>query len=149
MESHPRVCLGFSLPSVSFSLLVGSPPHKSGLNGRALEGKDKSKALVIHYPLTSNNSAIKEALFVFLIFYIFEIVIILFSDFFQIHVNRVLIFSPITYLTFCCIVYSLVAQWLRICLPIQETQVQSLIWERSLGEGNDNPFQYYCLGRGT
>lgn len=70
MESHPQVCLDFSPLSVSFSLLVGSPPHKSGLNGRALEGKDKSKALVIHYPLASNNSAIKEALLVFLIFYI-------------------------------------------------------------------------------
>lgn len=69
VESRPRVCLGIPLSSVSFSLLVGSPPHKSGLNGRALEGKDKSKALVIHYPLTFSNSAIKEALLLFLIFY--------------------------------------------------------------------------------
>ena len=60
VESRPRVCLGISLSSVSFSLLVESPPHKSGLNSRALEGKDKSKALVIHYPLTFSNSAIKR-----------------------------------------------------------------------------------------
>ena len=69
---------------------------------------------------------------IFLIFYIFKMVIILFSDFFQIHVNRVLIFCPVTYLTFCVILCSLVAQWLRICLPIQETWVRSLIWEDPL-----------------
>ena len=40
---------------------------------------------------------------------------------------------------------SLVAQWYRLCLPIQETWVQSLGWKRSPGEGNDNLFQYSCL----
>ena len=69
---------------------------------------------------------------VFLIFNIFKMVIILFSDFFQIHVNRVLIFSPVIYLKFCGILCSLVAQWLRICLPIQETWVRPLIWEDPL-----------------
>ena len=29
---------------------------------------------------------------------------------------------------------------------MQETQVQSLGWEDSPGEGNSNPFQYVCLG---
>ena len=29
---------------------------------------------------------------------------------------------------------------------MQESQVRSLGWEDSPGEGNDNPFQYSCLG---
>ena len=41
---------------------------------------------------------------------------------------------------------SRVAQWERICLPMQETQVQFLGWEDSLGEEMGNPFQYSCLG---
>ena len=48
---------------------------------------------------------------------------------------------------------SQLAQWQRICLPIQEIQVQSLSQEDPLIEGNGNPFQYSCLGnpmdRGT
>ena len=40
---------------------------------------------------------------------------------------------------------SLVAQMVE-CLPtIQETQVRSLGWGRSPGEGNGNPTQYSCL----
>ena len=38
------------------------------------------------------------------------------------------------------------AQWQGICLPIQETQVQSLGWGDSPGEGNGNLFQYSHLG---
>ena len=34
----------------------------------------------------------------------------------------------------------------RICLPMQEMQVQSLVQEDSLGEGNGNLLQYSCLG---
>ena len=44
---------------------------------------------------------------------------------------------------------SQVAQWQRICMPIQEpqeTQVPSLGWEAFLGGRNGNPFQYFCLG---
>ena len=33
----------------------------------------------------------------------------------------------------------------KICLPMQETQVRSLGWEDSLGEGSGNPPQYSCL----
>ena len=38
--------------------------------------------------------------------------------------------------------------WLRlqrICLPMQETQFQSLDWKDSPEEGNSNPLQYSCL----
>ena len=38
------------------------------------------------------------------------------------------------------------AQWYRICLPMQETQVQSSGSRRSPGEGNGNPLPYSCLG---
>ena len=41
---------------------------------------------------------------------------------------------------------SLVAQWQRICLPMQETQVQSLGRRRSPREGNGNLLWYSCLG---
>ena len=41
---------------------------------------------------------------------------------------------------------SLVAQWSRIHLPMQETRVGSLGWEDSPGEGDDSPLQYSCLG---
>ena len=40
---------------------------------------------------------------------------------------------------------SLVAQWERIHLPVQDTRVRSLGWGRSPGEGNGNPLQYSCL----
>ena len=42
-----------------------------------------------------------------------------------------------------------VAQWQRICVPIQEPQemqVPSLGWQSFLGGRNGNPFQYFCLG---
>ena len=41
------------------------------------------------------------------------------------------------------------AEWQRICLPMQEMQVQSLggeDWGRYPGEGNGNPLQCSCLG---
>ena len=34
---------------------------------------------------------------------------------------------------------SLVVQWLRICLPIQGTPVQFLIWEDPTGHGATKP----------
>ena len=40
---------------------------------------------------------------------------------------------------------SLVAQWGRICLPMQETQAPSLGQEDSPGEGNGYPLQDSCL----
>ena len=40
---------------------------------------------------------------------------------------------------------SQMAQWGRICLPMQETWVQSLVWIDSLEEGTGNPLQYSCL----
>ena len=42
-----------------------------------------------------------------------------------------------------------VAQWSRIYLPMQETQVGSLGWEDPLDEGNGNPLQYSCLENST
>jgi len=39
-----------------------------------------------------------------------------------------------------------VAQWYRVSLPRQETQVQSLGWEDPLEGENGNPLQYSCLG---
>ena len=36
---------------------------------------------------------------------------------------------------------SLVVQWFKIGLPMQGTQICSLVWE----EGNGNPLQYSCL----
>ena len=40
---------------------------------------------------------------------------------------------------------SLVAQIVKRLPAMQETQVQSLVWEDPLGEGNGNPLQYSCL----
>ena len=40
---------------------------------------------------------------------------------------------------------SLVAQTVKNLSEVQETQVQFLCWEDSLGEGNGNPLQYLCL----
>ena len=40
---------------------------------------------------------------------------------------------------------SLVAQRLERLPAMRETQVQSLGWEDSPGEGNGNPLQYSCL----
>ena len=34
---------------------------------------------------------------------------------------------------------SLVVQWIRICLPVQETRVQSLIWKDSTWLGATEP----------
>ena len=34
---------------------------------------------------------------------------------------------------------SLVAQWLRICLPIQGTRVRALVWEDPTGRGATKP----------
>ena len=44
---------------------------------------------------------------------------------------------------------SQVAQWLRICLPMQETQRLEFAPERSLGEGNGNPLHDSCLENPT
>ena len=41
---------------------------------------------------------------------------------------------------------SLLDQLVKNLPAMQETQVQSLGWGRSPGEGNDNPLQYSCLG---
>ena len=41
---------------------------------------------------------------------------------------------------------SQVAQWKRICLPIQEMQETHPALGRSPGGGNSNPLQYSCLG---
>ena len=41
------------------------------------------------------------------------------------------------------------AQWERICLPVQEMWVRSLGWEDSSREGNGNPLQFSCLGNPT
>ena len=38
------------------------------------------------------------------------------------------------------------AQWLRICLLMQEMQVRSLNWEDPLENEMANPLQYSCLG---
>ena len=40
---------------------------------------------------------------------------------------------------------SLLDQSVKNLPAMQETQVQSLGWGRSPGEGNDNPLQYPCL----
>ena len=37
---------------------------------------------------------------------------------------------------------SLVAQWLRICLPMQGTQVQALVWEDPTCCGAAKPLRY-------
>ena len=38
-----------------------------------------------------------------------------------------------------------VAQTIKSLPTMQETQFQSLGWEDSPGEGNDNPLQYSCM----
>ena len=40
----------------------------------------------------------------------------------------------------------LVAQLVKRLPTMWETQVQSLVWEDSPGEGNGNPLQHSCLG---
>ena len=37
---------------------------------------------------------------------------------------------------------SLVAQWLRICLPMQETGVQALVWEDPTCRGATKPVRH-------
>ena len=39
---------------------------------------------------------------------------------------------------------SLVAQWLRVCLPIQGTQVPSLVWEDPACHGATGPVSHSC-----
>ena len=38
-----------------------------------------------------------------------------------------------------------IAQMVKNLSTMQQTQVRSLSWEESPGEGNGNPFQYFCL----
>ena len=39
---------------------------------------------------------------------------------------------------------SLVAQWLRICLPMQETRVRALVWEDPTCHGATRPMSHNC-----
>ena len=39
---------------------------------------------------------------------------------------------------------SLVAQWLRICLLMQETRVRALVWEDPTGHGAAGPVSHSC-----
>ena len=39
---------------------------------------------------------------------------------------------------------SLVAQWLRICLPMQETRVRALVWEDPTCHGAAGPVSHSC-----
>ena len=39
---------------------------------------------------------------------------------------------------------SLVAQWLRICLPMQGTQVRALVWEDPTCRGAAGPVSHNC-----
>ena len=39
---------------------------------------------------------------------------------------------------------SLAAQWLRICLPMQGTRVQALVWEDSTCRGATRPVSHNC-----
>ena len=39
---------------------------------------------------------------------------------------------------------SLVAQWLRICLPMQETRVRALVWEDPTCHGATKPVSHNC-----
>ena len=39
---------------------------------------------------------------------------------------------------------SLVAQWLRICLPMQETRVRALVWEDPTCCGATRPVSHNC-----
>ena len=40
---------------------------------------------------------------------------------------------------------SLVAQWLRICLPMQGTRVRALVWEDPTCRGATGPVSHNCL----
>ena len=39
---------------------------------------------------------------------------------------------------------SLVAQWLRICLPVQGTRVRALVWEDPTCRGATRPMSHNC-----
>ena len=39
---------------------------------------------------------------------------------------------------------SLVVQWLRICLPMQGTRVQALVWEDPTCRGATGPVTHNC-----
>ena len=39
---------------------------------------------------------------------------------------------------------SLVAQWLRICLPMQGKRVQALVWEDPTCHGETGPVSHNC-----
>ena len=39
---------------------------------------------------------------------------------------------------------SLVVQWLRICLPMQGTQVRALVWEDPTRRGAARPVSHNC-----
>ena len=39
---------------------------------------------------------------------------------------------------------SLVAQWLRICLPMQGTRVRALVWEDPTCRGATKPVSHNC-----
>ena len=39
---------------------------------------------------------------------------------------------------------SLVAQWLRICLPMQGTRVRALVWEGPICRGATRPVSHNC-----
>ena len=39
---------------------------------------------------------------------------------------------------------SLVVQWLRICLPMQGTQVRALVWEDPTCHGATRPMSHNC-----
>ena len=39
---------------------------------------------------------------------------------------------------------SLVAQWLRICLPMQGTRVRALVWEDPTCRGATRPVSHNC-----
>ena len=39
---------------------------------------------------------------------------------------------------------SLVAQWLRVCLPMQGTQVRALVWEDPTCHGATKPVSHNC-----
>ena len=42
-----------------------------------------------------------------------------------------------------CVGASLVAQWLRICLPIQGTRVRALVWEDPTCRGATKPVRHH------
>ena len=39
---------------------------------------------------------------------------------------------------------SLVAQWLRVCLPVQGTRVRALVWEDPTCRGAAGPVSHSC-----